>query len=101
MASLKSKRECSVCTTVIFDWDPKTDKLRTNEEYNEVEVELNDRSRMRTGVCSKHTALSKKDLPTITEKTHKGWLEEVAYGIGNAEWVKHKGLSLEVVGIVK
>jgi hypothetical protein len=81
---------------VIWDYDPRTDGLKRNSEYHEVDVKMSNGTTMTTGVCSKHTAPSKEQLATITEKTHRGWLEEVAYGIGNPLWVKSTGLKLTV-----
>jgi hypothetical protein len=99
MKSLKYKRECSVCSTQIFDYDAKTGKLRKNDEYREVDVLLDNNSVMTTGVCTKHESPTNEELSIITEKVHKGWLEEVAYGIGNKAWVNNTGLNLNVVGL--
>lgn len=99
MKSLKNKRECGVCSTAIFEYDSKTGKLRKSAAYNEVDVMMSDKSVMTLGVCLNHTKLAETDMPVITKKVHDGWLEEVAYGIGNKAWVNKTGLNLAVVGV--
>lgn len=93
---MKIKTECSVCPTKI--WYFNGAKLKKTNEYHEVDVIMNDGSSMTTGVCSKHTNPKKLEITMMTEKLHQGWLEEVAFGIGNEEWVRDKGMSLAVTG---
>lgn len=93
---MKIKTECALCPQKI--WEYNGIKFRKTEEYNETEVKLNDLSTMVVGVCSAHIKLKKSDYPLVTEKMHQGWLEELAFGIGHDEWIKTKGMQLEVVG---
>lgn len=95
---MKIKRECAVCPTKI--WEVTGEKLRKTPEYNEVDVRLDNLSKMTVGVCSKHLKPKKSDLDIMTEKSHQGWLEEVAFGIGNEDWVKNTGLKLKVTGVI-
>lgn len=94
---MKLKTECSVCQTKI--WEHNGIKLTKTPEYNELDVRLNDLSKMTVGVCSKHLKPKKLELDMMTEKTHQGWLEEVHLGIGDEDWVKNTGLKLKIVGI--
>lgn len=97
MENFKTKTECAVCPTKIWHYDGV--RLKKTEEYNEIEVKLNILSKMTVGVCSKHLTPQKKDLKTMTNKIHQGWLEELALGIGNEQWVRDEGLKLQVVGV--
>lgn len=97
MDTMKIKQECSVCSIKI--WEHNGVKLKKTAQYNEIDVRLNDLSKMTIGVCSKHLKPRKLELDMMTEKAHQGWLEEVALGIGNEEWVRDKGLKLEIVGV--
>lgn len=94
---MKIKTECAVCPTKI--WKFNGVKLKKTPEYNELDVKLNDLSNMTVGVCSQHLSPKKLELTTMTEKIHQGWLEEVALGVGEEQWVKEKGLKLEVVSL--
>lgn len=89
--------ECSVCSTAIWRFDGR--RLKKTEEYNEVDVRLNNESIMTVGVCSGHTEPTEAELDTITQKAHQGWLEEVERGVGEKSWVKDVGLNLRVVGL--
>lgn len=93
---LKVKTECAACDTPI--WAYNGIKLKKTDNYQEIDVDVSDGSKMRVGVCPRHTAPKKLDLQVMTEKIHQGWLEEVAFGIGNKEWVEAKGLHLEITG---
>lgn len=93
---IKIKTECSVCPTKI--WEYSGIKFKKTSEYHEADVKMSDLSTMTIGVCSRHRKLKKSDYPIVTEKTHQGWLEEVAFGIGHDSWVKNKGIHLKVVG---
>ena len=95
--TLKTKLECSVCDTRI--WEPGVTGYKKSAEYNEVIVKLNDLSKMTIGVCSKHKEPTKSDLDKMTLKTLDGWLEEVANGIGNQEWVTNIGSKIKIVGV--
>lgn len=97
ITEMKIKKECAVCPTKI--WTVVGMKLKKSEEYNEVDVRLNNDSKMTVGVCSKHTKPKRLELEMITEKNMQGWLEEVAFGIGNEAWVKDQGINLKVVGV--
>jgi hypothetical protein len=99
MNSTKYKRECSVCDTKIHDFDKLTNKYKKNGEYHELEVELSDHSIMTVGVCSAHKSAGEQEFPVMTDRVHRGWLEEVAAGTGNKQWVKEVGLNLEVVAV--
>jgi hypothetical protein len=94
---VKVKLECSACDTPI--WQPGKVGYEHSSEYNEVTVKLNDLSKMKIGVCSKHTKPNKKDLTKMTSKTIEGWLEEIALGVGNKEWVTSVGTKLIIVGV--
>ena len=96
LMDMKTKQECSVCSVKI--WEYNGVKLKKTDEYNEIDVALDNLSKMTIGVCSRHLKPSKLELQMITEKTHQGWLEEVALGVGDEEWVKNTGLNLKVVG---
>jgi hypothetical protein len=54
---------------------------------------------MKVGVCAKHQKPLVADMPNMTKKAHDGWLEEVAMGSGNVDWVQNKGLKLNIIGI--
>lgn len=97
MLDLKIKLECTLCETRI--WEPAGSKLRKTPEYNEVVVNLSDQSRMKVGVCSKHTSPDESQLKLIREKNLAGWMEEIKLGVGNEKWVREKGSKLEIVGI--
>lgn len=94
---LKYKFECGICDTRI--WDYQNGKIKKTPEYREIDVRLSDLTNMTVGVCSRCIKPKKHDLLSMTEKMRRGWVEEVAFGFGNAEWVKNKGLSLEIVGL--
>lgn len=94
---VKIKLECSVCDTPI--WEKDVQGYKKSSEYNEIVVKLNDLSNMKIGVCSKHINPNKKDLKKMTQKTLDGWLEEVALGMGNKEWVNNIGSKLIIVGV--
>lgn len=95
---MTTKLECGVCTTPI--WHRVGGKLKRTPEYNEVIVNLSNLSKMSVGVCSKHTKPTKLELNMITEKTQQGWLEEVASGEGNEDWVRNCGVHLKAVSLV-
>ena len=97
ISEMKTKKECGVCQTRI--WEVRGEKLRKTSEYGEIDVLLSNDSKMTVGVCSKHHEPKDLELAIITEKTHQGWLEEVAFGIGNKKWVKEVGVNLTAVGI--
>lgn len=94
---MKQKQECLVCPTQI--WATQGMKLKKTPEYNEVDVLLDNDSKMTAGVCSKHTKPKDLELKIMTEKTRQGWLEEVAFGVGNEEWVQTVGIKLNIVGV--
>lgn len=94
---MKIKKQCSVCETPIWYFDGV--KIRKTDEYREATVSLNDGSKMTIGVCRNHFQPSKEDFDKITEKTHQGWLEEVAFGVGKPDWVKQVGMKLKVTGV--
>jgi hypothetical protein len=91
------KTECTVCDTKI--WENDGQKLKKSPEYNEVDVMLNDSSKMKVGVCSKHTKPKKPELDIITKKNFQGWMEEIALGVGSEVWVKSVGKELRVTGL--
>ena len=93
----KIKNQCSVCETRIWEYDGV--KIKKTPEYHETDVALNNGTLMTTGVCSKHTRPKGVDFAIMTEKMHQGWLEEVAFGIGNKQWVDSVGMKLEVTGV--
>lgn len=97
MNGMKLKAECAACPVKI--WEIVDSKFKKTKEYNEIDVKLNDLSKMTVGVCPKHLKPRKLDLQIMTEKIHQGWLEEIAFDIGNKEWVKNTGLNLEIVGV--
>lgn len=97
MENLKRKTECAVCDTKI--WEHNGVKLVKTSEYNEIDAQMSDLSKMTVGVCSKHLTPKKLELDIMTEKTHQGWTEEVVFGLGNDEWVKEVGLKLKIVGV--
>lgn len=97
IGQLKYPFECSVCDTKIRR-TTGTGVERTGE-YNEIDVVLNNLSTMTVGVCSKHRKPKRLELVMIAEKAKKGWMEEVAFGIGNEAWVRRVGMGLEVVGV--
>lgn len=101
MKQFKIKNECILCPTKIREYDELLGKLKKTAEYNEITVKLNDLSNMKVAVCSKHLKPKKTELDKITEKTQKGWLEELALGIGNKQWVMNIGSKLKVVSLVK
>lgn len=94
---MKIKTECSICPTKI--WEYNGAKLKKTSEYNEAIVKLNNLSNMKIGVCSKHLKPKKAELDMITEKNMQGWLEEVALGIGNKQWLMDIGSKLKVVEV--
>lgn len=94
---LKYPYECTVCDTKIRHYS--RGKIKKLPEYNEIEVQLNDLSKMKVGVCPAHTKPKKLELQIIMEKTRHGWAEEVAFGIGNAEWVSNRAPKLEITGV--
>lgn len=94
---MKIKKECAVCQRAI--WEVVGTRLKKTSEYNEVNVRMNNLTTMTVGVCSEHTKPGKLELAMITEKAHQGWLEEVAFGVGEEQWVKEVGLQLEAVGV--
>lgn len=96
--NLKTKTECAICPVKL--WEVKGMKLKKTKEYNEIDVQLSDLSRMTIGVCSKHLKPKKLDLKIMTEKNRQGWLEEVAFGIGSEDWVKNYGLKLKITGVM-
>lgn len=97
MSNPNIKTECAVCEAKI--WKIVNGKLRKTSIYTESTVELSDGSLMKVGVCNRHEKPDQTELSAITTKTHKGWLEEVALGIGNSEWVEQEGLKLSVIGV--
>lgn len=99
LEKMKIKQECAVCPTKIRD--VVGDKFKRNSEYNEAEVVLNNKSKMIVGVCLKHSELKRSDLRSITSKVRKGWLEELAFGVGNEPWVRETGVNLTVVGVTR
>lgn len=96
LENTKIKQQCGVCDRAI--WEYNGVKLKKTPEYNQIDVDLNNGTRMTVGVCSNHTKPKKMELKIMTEKMHQGWLEEVAFGIGNEEWVNQVGTKLQVVG---
>lgn len=101
MENMKIKNECAICDTKIREFDVLKNKLKKTPEYNEITVKLNDLSNMKVAVCSKHLKPNKLQLATIMDKTQKGWLEELALGIGNKQWVMNIGSKLKVISLVK
>ncbi len=95
---MKQKQECGLCQTKI--WEVAGEKLRKTDEYNEVDVQLDNQSRMTVGVCHAHSTVKEEDLSIMTEKIHQGWLEELAFGIGNESWVKNTGLKINIIGVL-
>lgn len=95
--NFKIKTECSLCPTKI--WEYNGIKLKKTSEYHEATVKMDNLSQMKIGVCAAHSKIKKSDLPIIEAKTKQGWLEEVALGIGNEDWVKKTGSKLKVVGV--
>lgn len=95
---MKQKQECGLCQTKI--WEVAGEKLRKTDEYNEVDVQLDNQSKMTVGVCSRHAKPKDKDLPIMTEKIHQGWLEELAFGVGNTDWVNQIGLKINIIGVL-
>lgn len=93
--NLKTKLECSICPAKIWDGEKK---LKKTAEYNEIDVKLDNGSKMTIGVCSEHIKPKKAELKKMEEKNRLGWQEEVDLGIGNEAWVK-EGLKLQIVGI--
>ena len=94
---VRIKLECSVCTTPI--WQKADIGYEKSPEYNELVVKLNDLSKMKIGVCSKHTEPNKKDLTKMNQKILEGWIEEVALGIGNKEWVDSIGSKIKIMEV--
>lgn len=97
LTHMKTKQQCGICETAV--WDVVGDKLKKNNEYNEIHVSLDNLSKMKVAVCSKHMSPDKTALKLMTEKMHRGWQEEVDFGLGNKDWVSHVGSKLTVVGV--
>src|SRR3990167_7167012 len=95
--SLEIKIQCAVCPTRI--WEVSGMRLKKTPEYHEIDVRLNNSSKMTVGVCSQHLKPKKLELAMMTEKIHQGWLEELAFGLGNEEWVRTEGTILKVTGV--
>lgn len=95
---MKQKQECGLCQTKI--WEVVGEKLKKTDEYNEVDVQLDNQSKMTVGVCRRHVKPKQSDLPIMTEKAHQGWLEELAFGVGNKEWVDSVGLKINIIGVM-
>lgn len=94
---MKYKMSCGVCDTRI--WRLVDEKMRKTDEYHEVDVKLDNGSKMTVGVCSRHTKLDGLGLRLMTERLHDGWKEELAFGLGNEEWVREVGDKLIVSGV--
>lgn len=92
---MKYPKECTLCETQtkhVVDG-----KLKNTEEYNEVFLKLNNGSKMKVAVCNKHKDPKDEDYPKVMDKVRMGWAEEVAFGVGNEDWVKTIGKQLEIV----
>lgn len=98
MEHMKIKTQCAICPINI--WEYTGVKMKKTSEYNEIEVRLNDLSKMKVGVCSKHLKPKKMELDMMTEKNMQGWLEELALGIGDKDWVQNVGSKLKAVSLV-
>lgn len=99
VGQMKYPKECALCETPVHDL--VDGKLRRNGEYHEVTLALSDLSKMKVAVCSMHAEPAKDQLPLIAMKVKQGWMEEVAFGIGNESWVRETGMKLEVTGVVR
>jgi hypothetical protein len=99
IGQMKYKRECAVCPTEVHK--VVNGKLRKSDEYHEVNLKLSDLYVMKVAVCSQHTEPTKDQLAVISNKVKQGWMEEVAFGIGNEDWVKNVGLKIEVTGVAR
>lgn len=97
ITEMKITLECGVCATPIRERVGK--KVKKTSEYREIVVNLNNLSRMSVGVCSKHTSPTKLELDMITQKVRQGWMEEVALGVGNREWVESRGVNIKAVSL--
>lgn len=94
---MKYPKECALCETPVHN--VVDGRLRRNGEYHEVVLTLSDLSKMKVAVCSIHTEPTKDQLPMVAQKVKQGWMEEVAFGIGNKDWLENTGLKLEIVGV--
>lgn len=99
MNNMKYPFECSLCETKIREF--VNGKIRKTEEYNEIDLKINDGSNMTTAVCSKHTKPRTLDFPKIMRKIQAGWQEEVDHGLGNKEWVETIGSKIIITGLKK
>lgn len=94
----KVKDECMVCPVKI--WDASKGVRKKTDQYHETDTQLDDGTIMTIGVCAKHQKIDLNDIPRINQKLQQGWLEEVALGLGDAEWVKNKAHKLTVIGAI-